>query len=93
MLFTRTDTLKNYKANLFCKSPVTDSLHICCQTCLSAMEHTRYSIKHIWPSGLRRQTQDLLGVTPREFESHSVHSFYEIFNSVNTNEYKNTKIV
>ena len=32
--------------------------------------------KHMWPSGLRRQTQDLLGVTPHEFESRRVQIFY-----------------
>jgi hypothetical protein len=33
-------------------------------------------LKHMWPSGLRRQTQDLLGVTPHEFESRRVQIFY-----------------
>jgi hypothetical protein len=32
-------------------------------------------LKHMWPSGLRRQTQDLLGVTPHEFESRRVQIF------------------
>ena len=35
--------------------------------------------KHVWPSGLRRQTQDLLGVTPHEFKSRRVQSFYTSF--------------
>jgi hypothetical protein len=32
----------------------------------------------MWPSGLRRQTQDLLGVTPHEFKSRRVHTFYTL---------------
>ena len=36
------------------------------------------SSQHVWPSGLRRQTQDLLGVTPHEFKSRSVQSFYTL---------------
>ena len=32
--------------------------------------------KLVWPSGLRRQTQDLMGVSPREFKSHRMHTFY-----------------
>lgn len=40
----------------------------------------------MWPSGLRRQTQDLLGETPHAFESRSVHSFlltsYRVLNII-----------
>ena len=35
-----------------------------------------YCLKQVWPSGLRRQTQDLLGVTPHEFKSRSLQIFY-----------------
>ena len=31
--------------------------------------------EHGWPSGLRRQTQDLMGESPRGFEPHSVQLF------------------
>ena len=43
---------------------------------LLAVECRTLLRKHVWPSGLRRQTQDLVDVSPREFKPHRMQTFY-----------------